>query len=287
MLYVQVAVNGFLLGGLYALMAVGMSLIWGVMDIINIAHGVFIMLGAYATYWLFVYFGVDPFISIIPSMALLFALGYFIQRYIINLVVRGDVFLTLLLTFGIEIFFMNLARWAWTSNLRRVTVGYAGSNLTLGGITIPYVRLYSFIIIIVLTAVLFYILEKTWVGRAIRATSQDLDAARLAGVDVARTYGLTFGIGVSLAAAAGTLWSVLFAVTPGMGGSLTLKSFVVTILGGLGTVVGPLIGGVVLGVVESFGAYQFGQTYQHLISFSILVIVLILMPEGILGWRKR
>jgi branched-chain amino acid transport system permease protein len=280
----QIVLNGILKGGLYALMAMGMSLIWGVMDIINIAHGSFIMLGAFATYWLFTLFGMDPFVSLVFSMTLLFLLGYGVQKFLINYVIRANAFITLILAFGIEIFINNFALVAWTADVRKVEVPYGAANFSLGDlVTIPTVRLAAFFLVIVISAALFYILNRTNLGRSIRATSQDLDAARLAGVDVARTYAVTFGLGVGAAGAAGTLWSILFPISPMMGGILTLKSFVVVIIGGLGSMLGPLIGGLALGVTEALGTTWFGSTYENLISFTILVLVLILRPKGILG----
>jgi len=280
----QIVLNGILKGGLYALMAMGMSLIWGVMDIINIAHGSFIMLGAFATYWLFALFGMDPFVSLVFSMALLFLLGYGVQKFLINYVIRANAFITLILAFGIEIFINNAALVSWTADVRKVEVSYGAANFSLGNlVTIPTVRLLAFFLVIVISAALFYILNRTDLGRSIRATSQDLDAARLAGVDVARTYAVTFGLGVGAAGAAGTLWSILFPISPMMGGILTLKSFVVVIIGGLGSMLGPIIGGLALGVTEALGTNWFGSTYENLISFTILVLVLILRPKGILG----
>jgi len=280
----QIVLNGILKGGLYALMAMGMSLIWGVMDIINIAHGSFIMLGAFATYWLFALFGMDPFVSLVFSMALLFLLGYGVQKFLINYVIRANAFITLILAFGIEIFINNAALVSWTADVRKVEVSYGAANFSLENlVTIPTVRLLAFFLVIVISAALFYILNRTDLGRSIRATSQDLDAARLAGVDVARTYAVTFGLGVGAAGAAGTLWSILFPISPMMGGILTLKSFVVVIIGGLGSMLGPIIGGLALGVTEALGTNWFGSTYENLISFTILVLVLILRPKGILG----
>ena len=280
----QILVNGILKGGLYALMAMGMSLIWGVMDIINIAHGSFIMLGAFTTYWLFTLLGMDPFLSLFFSIAILFLLGYGVQKYIINYIIRASAFITLILAFGIEIFINNLALVSWTADVRKVEVPYGAANFTIGNwVTIPTNRLIAFLMVIVISAVFFFILNRTNLGRSIRATSQDLDAARLVGVDVARTYAITFGMGVGAAAAAGTLWSILFPISPIMGGELTLKSFVVVIIGGLGSMLGPIIGGLALGVTEAFGSTWFGSTYENLIGFSILVLVLILRPKGILG----
>ena len=281
---IQILVNGILKGGLYALMAMGMSLIWGVMDIINIAHGSFIMLGAFTTYWLFSLLGMDPFLSLFFSIAILFFLGYGVQKFIINYVIRASAFITLILAFGIEIFINNLALVTWTADVRKVEVPYGAANFSIGHwVTIPTIRLVAFLMVIIISFILFFILNRTNLGRSIRATSQDLDAARLTGVDVARTYSITFGMGVAAAAAAGTLWSILFPISPIMGGELTLKSFVVVIIGGLGSMLGPIIGGLALGVTEAFGSTWFGSTYENLIGFSILVLVLILRPKGILG----
>lgn len=280
----QIVINGLLKGGLYALMAIGMSLIWGVMDIINIAHGSFIMLGAFTTYWLFTLLGIDPFLSLIASIGILFILGYIVQKYLINLIIRASAFITLVLTFGIEIFVNNLAQVFWSADVRMVQIPYGAANFSIGSlVTIPIMRLIAFLFVIVISIVLFFILNRTNLGRSIRATSQDLDAARLVGVDVAKTYAVTFGLGVGAAGAAGTLWSILFPITPMMGGILTLKSFVVVIIGGLGSMLGPLFGGLILGVTEALGTNWLGATYENLIGFTILVLVLIIRPKGIMG----
>jgi len=280
----QIIINGILKGGLYALMALGMSLIWGVMNIINIAHGAFIMLGAYCTYWFFSLVGLDPFVSLFISIIFMFIIGYGIQRYLINFVIRATIFITLILAFGIEIFINNLALVMWTADVRKVQVPYGASNFSIGSlVTIPYVRLSAFLIALIIAGIFYFILNKTRLGRSIRATSQDLDAARLVGVDVAKTYAVTFGLGVGAAGAAGTLWAILFPINPMMGGILTLKSFVVVIIGGLGSMFGPIIGGLTLGVVEALGSNWFGTTYENFIGFTILVLVLIFLPKGILG----
>ncbi len=281
----QVAINGLLVGGLYALMALGLSLIWGVMDVINIAHGAFIMLGAYTTYWLFKA-GVDPLISLPISLGLLFLLGFLLQKYLINLVIRAELFITLLLTFGLEILIVNLARVVWTANVRRVATSYSGSSISIGELTVPLVRVVAFVVALILAGALFLLLERTRLGRAIRATSQDLLAARLTGTNVSNTYAITFGLGAGLAGAAGSLWSMLFPITPTMGGVLTLKSFVVSVIGGLGTMAGPVVGGLVLGVAENFTSAYIGPTFPNLISFALLVLTLVLRPRGILGGRR-
>ncbi|MEN8153329.1 MAG: branched-chain amino acid ABC transporter permease [Acidobacteriota bacterium] len=283
----QILINGILKGGLYGLMALGMSLIWGVMNIINIAHGAFIMIGSYVTFFLFNSFGIDPFLSLVFSVPVLFFLGFIVQKHIINMVIRAEIFITLILAFGIEIFINNTALLIFTADVRKVKVAYGASNFSFFGATIPYVRLIAFGFAILITIFLFILMSRTKLGRAIRATSQDLEGARLVGIKVSRIYAITFGIGTALAGAAGTLWAIIFPVTPTMGGGLTLKSFVVTIIGGLGTMLGPVIGGLTLGIIEAFGTNWFGTTFESLISFTILVIILIFMPKGILKSKKE
>lgn len=285
MLIVQVLINGLLLGGLYGIMALGMSLIWGVMNIVNIAHGALIMLGAYLTFWSFTLWGWDPFVSLPATIIVLFVYGYCLQRVVLNLIVRAQLFLTLLITFGIEVVMVNLARILWSSDLRQVTPAYAGTNFSVGGITIPYVRLWVFVTTVVLSVLFLLLLEKTRLGRAIRATSEELRAARLTGIPVAHIYAVTFGLGAALAGAAGGLWGMLFPITPVMGGALTLKSFVVAVLGGLGTMMGAIVGGLVLGLAESLTATYLGPTYPNAISFGLLVLILVFRPTGLVGRR--
>jgi len=285
MLLTQVLVNGILLGGLYGIMALGMSLIWGVMNIVNVAHGALIMLGAYLTFWTFTLWGWDPFLSLPVTIGVLFVYGYVLQRFLLNLIVRAQLFLTLLITFGVEVVMMNLARIVWSSDLRQVSPRYAAANFAVGGITIPYVRLWVFCTTMVLSVLFLLVLEKTRLGRAIRATSEELRAARLTGIPVAHVYAVTFGLGAALAGAAGGLWGMLFPITPIMGGGLTLKSFVVAVLGGLGTMMGAIVGGLVLGIAESFTATYLGPTYPNAISFGLLVLILIFRPTGLLGRR--
>jgi branched-chain amino acid transport system permease protein len=285
MLLTQVLVNGILLGGLYGLMALGMSLIWGVMNIVNIAHGALIMLGAYLTFWMFTLWGWDPFLSLPATIVLLFVYGYAVQRFLLNLIVRAQLFLTLLITFGLEVVMVNLARIFWSSDLRQVTPVYAATNFEVGGITVPYVRLWVFITTVVLSVLFLLVLERTKLGRAIRATSEELRAARLTGIPVAHIYAVTFGLGAALAGAAGGLWGMLFPITPIMGGGLTLKSFVVAVLGGLGTMMGAIVGGLVLGIAESFTATYLGPTYPNAVSFGLLVLILIVRPTGLVGRR--
>ncbi len=279
----QIILNGFLLGGLFAVVGMGFSVVWGVMNLINLAHGAFIMLGAYITFWLFDLWGLDPFLSIPVSMALLFCLAYLIQRYVINLVVRAQVFMTLILTFGLEILIMNLSTVAWTGNYRSVTTAYSGANIEIGFLIVPSVRLAIFAIALIITAGLYFFISKTKTGNAIKATSLDKEAAQLVGVDIGKMYALTFAIGGALAGAAGSLLAIISAISPYMGGPYTLKAFVICVLGGLGSTIGLIIGGVVLGMAESIGTITLGPGYSDAIAFILLVVILAIRPEGILG----
>jgi branched-chain amino acid transport system permease protein len=245
------------------------------------------MLGAYVTFWAFTLLGWDPFLSLPVTVVLLFAYGYALQRFVLNLIARAQLFITLLITFGIEVVMVNLARIFWSSDLRQVTPPYAGANFEVAGLTVPYVRLWVFLTTVILSFLFLLVLERTRLGRAIRATSQELRAARLTGIPVAQIYAVTFGLGAALAGSAGTLWGMLFPITPTMGGPLTLKSFVVAVLGGLGTMMGPIVGGLVLGLAESFSSTYVGPTYPNAISFALLVLILIFRPTGILGtWEQ-
>jgi branched-chain amino acid transport system permease protein len=254
------------------------------MNVINIAHGAFIMLGAYVSYWLFVGpMHLDPFLSIPLAMAVMFVIAYLVQRFIINQVIRAPMLATFLLTFGLSILIANLAQIWWSSDIRSVTASYSGSSIAFGGLSIPWVKLWTLVIACVFTAGLQTFMTRTKVGRAIRATSMDVDAARLSGVDVARIYALTFGIGGALAAGAGSLVSVSYAITPTMGDSFVVRAFVVSVLGGLGNVTGALVGGLVYGIIESFGALWFGEGFKDVVAMIVLLLVILFRPYGLVG----
>ena len=279
----QVLVNGVLLGGLYALMALGLALVWGVLNIVNLAHGAFIMLGAYACYYLFTGLSIDPFAALPLAMLALFAFGYLLQRYVLNLMIRAPMFNTLLITFGIDVVLTFLAQIFFSADFRTINPSYAGSNFALFGATVPFVRVLAFIVAIGLTVALWLFLGHARVGRAIRAAAQNLTAARLYGVEPRRIYALTFALGAALAGAAGGLYGVVSQVNPYIGASLTAKSFAIAIIGGLDSPLGVIVGGLFLGIVESLTSLYIGPTYTDVASFGILVLVLIVRPTGLLG----
>jgi branched-chain amino acid transport system permease protein len=201
-LFFQDLVNGLLAGGILAVVALGFSLVWGIMNIINLAHGAFIMLGAYITYVLFTALHVDPFLSVPVSFAVMFGFGYVVQRLVINRVVRAPVLTTFLLTFGLSLLLVNLALLVFSGDARAVTPAYSGTNFTLAGITVPYVKLWTLVAALAITACMYLWLMRSRLGRAVRATAMDVGAAQLSGVRVATLYAVVFGLGAGLAGAA-------------------------------------------------------------------------------------
>jgi branched-chain amino acid transport system permease protein len=282
-LLVQVLVNGVLLGGFYAIMALGLALVWGVLNIVNLAHGAFIMLGAYLSWYLYQYGGIDPFIGLPLNAVVMFALGYAMQRGLLNLIARAPMFNTLLITFGIEVVLTYLAQLAFTADFRTINPPYAGDNITFGPIVVPNVRLFAFGAAIILTLTMWVFLLRTRLGRAIRATAQNLVAARLYGVEPRHLYAITFGIGIGLAGAAGALYGVTSQINPYIGASLTAKSFAISIIGGLENPLGVIVGGLALGIIESLALLYIGATFGDVATFGVLVLVLIVRPTGLLG----
>lgn len=277
-LFAQILMNGVLLGGLYGLMALGMALVWGVLNIVNLAHGALIMLGGYFVYYLFTVFGIDPFVALPAAMVVMFVFGYLLQRYLLNFIVRSAPINTLLITFGIDVVLTYLAQFAFSADFRAINPSYAGANVTLGGITIPLVRLAAFGVALLLATGLWLLLDHTRLGRAIRATSQNLVAARLYGVDPRQLFAVTFGIGAAMAGAAGGLYGVVSQLTPYIGAALTVKSFVIALLGGLDNPFGIILGGLVIGIAEALTALYIGPTFTDVISFGLLVVVLVARP---------
>jgi len=281
--WLQVIINGLLMGGFFASTAMGFSIVWGVMHMVNSAHGAFIMVGAYVTFWMFTLYGIDPFLSIPIAMLVLFVLGYLVQKYVINLIMKTSIRMTYVLTWGLDILIINIAMLLWTSNWRSVTPAYAGAHLKIGTATISYVRAAVLLISMLLMGALYIFMGKTKMGKAIVATSFDKEAARLVGVNIGHIYAMTLGIGSALAGAAGALTSSIYPISPQLGVTLLSKAFVVTALGGLGDMRGIIAGGLLLGFAESFGAAVLGPQWQIAIDVFIMLIMLILRPRGLLG----
>ncbi len=281
----QQIVNGIMLGGVYAIVAVGFVLVWGVMNEINIAHAAFMVVGAYTSYFLFSSFHLDPFLSIVPAMAVAFLIAYPIQRYLLNRALPHGLVITLAATFGLNLLVENIIRRIWSSNYRSISPTYVNASLSAGPVTIPLVPLIVFVLAVIVTVVLYLFLERTEIGLAIRATALNRNAARIVGIPVQSIYAFTFALGVSLAAASGTMVGTLQSISPGMGDTFLTKVFVITALGGFGSIPGALIGGLILAMVEVFSAAYISPNIVDFISFSILVFILIVRPQGLFGKR--
>ena len=285
MIYLQLLANGIVLGGLYAAIAAGFSLVWGVLNVINILHGTFIVLGSYIAFFAYVYLGLHPLIAIIPAAMLLFAVGWAVQAGLINRVITAPVLITLTLTFGLDLVLNNAMLLAFTADYRKVNLASPLPSLILGPVIVPGDRLAAMVLSIALTYALYRLLSDSNVGRAIVAVRMDREAAALMGVDVGHINAITFGIGAMMAGAAGALLSIIYPISP-LNSTLFLgKAFVVCVLGGLGSVPGALVGGLALGIIESFGGFALGPEHAVTISFGLLLLLLFVRPSGLLGRR--
>lgn len=285
MIYLQIAANGLVLGGLYACIAVGFSLVWGVLNVINILHGSFIVLGSYVAYFAYVHLGIHPFISIVIAGGVLYALGYLVQAGIINRVVSAPVLITLTLTFGLDLILNNTMLVAFTADYRGITLAHPLGSLEIGPVFLPGDRVAAMALAILLTILLYRLLRDSNIGRAIIAVRMDREAAALMGVDVKRINAITFAIGAFMAGAAGALLSIIFPISPLNGPVFLGKAFVVCVLGGLGSVPGALAGGLLLGVIESFTSYWLGPERAVTVSFALLLVLLFVRPSGLMGRR--
>ena len=283
----QTMASGLLTGGIYALIGIGLTIVFGVMRVVNFAHGALVMVGMYATYFLFTYAHIDPFLSLIVVMPGMFVAGVILQKTLIAPVLRAPELNQILLTEGISIVLINTALLLFTSNYLTMTTSYAGATFHLGGVSVSKPQMAAFAIAVVITGAVYMFLVRTGTGRQIRAAAQDAEAARLLGINIKRIQALTFGLGVAAAGAAGSLlMPIYYRVEPNAGSPFTLKAFVVVVLGGMGSVTGALVGGVVLGIAESVGAVYVSTGYKDVIGFVIFVLVLTLKPSGLLGKSK-
>ncbi len=294
----QTLISGLLLGGLYALIGIGMTLIMGVMKIINLAHGELMMVAMYMAYWLFVLFHIDPYVSVLIVAPLMFLFGMAIQKFLINPVLKVESILPenqVILTVGIGMVLANLATIFFTSDYRSTPVDYASDAWYLSdywrsspielSLSVPWTV--SFVMAVIITVALWFFLTKTDTGKSIRATAQDIDAALLMGVNVERMRLITFGLGAALVGAAGCLFIPIYYLYPALGGRFTLIAFVITILGGLGSTVGAIIGGLILGIFESLTATYIGMGWAPVGRFAIFILALIFLPGGVASILRR
>lgn len=285
MIELQLLINGLGLGGVYACIAVGFSLVWGVLNVINLLHGTMIVLGSYIAYFFHVRYGIHPFLVIPIAGVFLFAVNYALQSMLINRLIGTSVLMTLSLTFGLDLIFNNFMIAVFKADYRRLTFDSSISSINIGSITLPTNRIAAMMLALALTYLLYRILIESRLGRAIVAVRMDHDAALLMGVDVPKIYSITFGIGGFMAAAAGCILSTTFPISPLNSGLFLGKSFIVCVLGGLGSVPGAMVGGLALGILESYSGYYFGLEHANVAILGLFIGFIMLRPNGLLGKR--
>lgn len=281
---------GVLVGALYGLAAVGLSLVFGVTKFLNVAHGELLMFGGYAAFWAFTWWGLDPFLSIPLTILFLLVIGLILYGLIFSRMVKlpeeTKIQNTLLVGFGLSLILQNVALRLWTADERTITTAYSGTAFTILGIRFPVVRVASLVIALVALLALHLFLRRTYTGKAIRATVEDWEAASLMGIDVHRVYLLAFVIGAALAGVAGALVAVSLSIEPPMGLEWTLTALVVMVLGGLGSIMGTFVGGLVLGVTQAATAYFLSGTYRDVVALLLFLLVLVFRPQGLFGTEE-
>jgi branched-chain amino acid transport system permease protein len=276
-------VMGILLGGLYAVIALGLSLVFGVVKEMNIAHGDLVILGSYFGYVAMTVIGIDPILSLIIGMPILFGIGFAIQKYLLNRAFRISMDATLIIAFGISIILQNIYQLIWTPMSRGLTTPYALQSFSAGPIRVPLVYLLDFIVAVVVMLLLREFLRRTYLGMAIRAAAQDTRAAHLMGINTNQVFAFTFAIGMALAAIAGVFLGLTFPFTPTSGMPFLIIALGVVVLGGLGSIAGTFIGGIAFGLAQTIGGHFFGLAAQMLVAYTMVLVVLAVIPRGIFG----
>src|SRR3954464_11316955 len=283
MLAIHVLINALVLGCVYVCIAIGFSLVWGVLNVINLIHGSFIVLGAYLAWGGYQWLAISPWYALVIAAPLFFVFGYLLQRLLLNRVITAPVLVTLTLTFGLDLILNNAMIYYFKADYRKLTLSPPTGSLSLFDVVVPVDRLIATASALVLTGVLYLILRRLRVGRAIIAVRLDRDAAKLMGVDVSSIYAIAFGLGAALAGCAGVLMALIFPISPLTSTAYLGKAFVVCVLGGLGSVSGALAGGLLLALVESVGSTYLGPSHATTLSFVLLIGFLILRPQGLVG----
>ena len=284
MLFLQTALNGLVLGGVYSLAAVGFSLIFGALGVVNFTHGIFVISGAYASMVLFREFGLDPFVATIPVAVVFYFIGYVYQRFLIQIAVsRASLVASLLVTFGVALIARNLLQLGFSPDVRTITPQYSFSSFVFAGLRVDMVRLIAVSVSLVLLLMMALLLAKTAFGRRIRAAAQQPLAANLSGVDVPHVFGQTFGLGAAFASASGAVLGIVQPFSPAAEGFWTMNAFIVVVLGGVGSPSGALLGGILLGLISSFTAQYVGPSFTNAMMFLVLVMMLLVRPQGLLG----
>ncbi len=281
----QLAVSTILLGGIYALIAVGLTLIFGIMRVVNFAHGEYLMLGMYLAFWSFTLWKIDPYVMLFVSIPVFFVIGVLTYVLVMRGVIRASHNVQIFTTVGLSIALQNVALVLWTGDFRFVRPWYSSVVIRVLGAAFNLSQIVAFAFAVVLTVGLFAFMKWSHAGRVMRATSQDREAATLMGIDTDRVYLLTFGIGIAAVGAAGVLVAPLYSVYPSTGLQFVLLAYVVVVLGGLGDMVGALLGSLIVAAVEVVGSYWFGTAWKEVLYFLLFIGVLVFRPAGLFGQR--
>jgi len=280
---VQLIINGVLLGGIYALISIGLTLIFGVLEIVNFAHGEFLMISMYVAFWLFQLYGIDPYLSMLIILPLFFLIGIAVQRITIQPILNAPPLNQIFMTVGLSMVLQNAALFIWTADYRTLKTSYSALTLKTAGLIISFPRLVAFLLAMALIAGLLIFLKHTYTGKAIRALAQERKAAMLMGINVYRTYQIAFGMGIACVGAAGAMLMPVYFVFPSVGSLFVLIAFVVVILGGYNSLVGSLVGGLIIGVVEAFSGFFISPHLKEAIYFVIFILILLFKPTGLFG----
>ncbi len=274
---------GMLLGGLYVVIALGLSLVFGVMKVINVAHGDLVILGSYLAFVASTSWGLDPILSLVVGIPLFFIMGILIEKFLVHRAFRMSLDAALIIAFGISLVIQNGAQLVWTPLSRGLMTPYTLESLKIGGVYIPMVYVVDFVMALVVVLAVHQFLKRTYLGQAITAASQDTETAQLMGINPARVYQIAFGIAMALAAIAGVSLGLTFPFTPKSGVPFLIIAFGVIILGGLGSMVGTFIGGMIFGLSQTLGGHFWGPTGQLLVPFVMVLVVLTIRPQGLFG----
>lgn len=287
LLLMQGILDGILIGGVYATIAVGLSLAFGVMRIVNFAHGEFLMAAMYLAFLLVIDLGVDPYLTILITAPVMFLVGYLLQRGIFNRMLDraavGETNSILIFTAGLSMFLSNMATVIFGSNIMAAETRYTSTSFQMGGLVVSIPRLISFVIALLFTVVLYVIIQRTEYGRALRATSQNRKVAELMGINYKKIYAVAFGLGLALVGVSASLLAPNASVSPTIGDTYGIKCFIIVVLGGMGSIPGALLGGLILGVIERVGGVFLTDAYAQLIEFVLFVLVLLFRPAGLFG----
>lgn len=276
-------VIGILMGGLYVVIALGLSLVFGVMKVINVAHGDLVIFGSYLAFAAITSLGINPLVWLLPSLPVFFILGFLIEKYLLHRAAKISADAALIIAFGLSLIVQNASQIIWTPQTRALLTHFTMTTITLGKVYIPLVYILDFCAALVVMVVVHQFLQRTYLGQAITAASQDRETAELMGINPGNVYQIAFGIAMALASIAGIFFGLTFPFSPTSGPALLIIAFGVIILGGLGSMVGTFIGGMIFGLSQTLGGYFLGPTGQLLVPFLMVILVLTIRPQGLFG----